>query len=49
MSQATTPEGDEEPPFDVNKALIRRMANSDRESAWIYRRFLDFFYDEDNS
>lgn len=49
MSQATTKDGDDPPPFNVNKAVIRRMANSDRESAWIYKRFLEFFYDDNNS
>jgi hypothetical protein len=48
MSQATTKDSDDAPPFNVNKAVIRRMAQSDRESAWIYKRFLEFFYD-DNS
>ena len=48
MSQATTADRDEPPPFDVNKSVIRRLANSDRESAWVYQSFLDFFYEDDN-
>lgn len=47
MSLATTASEDDEPSFDVDKPVVRGMANSERESAWIYQRFLDFFYDEE--
>lgn len=46
MSQATPTTEKREPPFDVNKPVIRKMARSDRKSAWIYRRFLAYYYDE---